>query len=97
MPLATIPKLESQSLPTLSGEPKGSWPRTTFEEMAGLHVNELENLKKMDVSSCSEKKKGKCARNIEILTERVAANTSKLCGSGTGSGNSDRAASATNQ
>ncbi len=27
---------ESQSLPTLSGEPKGSRLRRTFEEMAGL-------------------------------------------------------------
>jgi hypothetical protein len=67
---------DSQSLPTLSGEPKGSRPRRTFEEMAGLRVNELENLKKMDVSSWSEKKKEKHARNIEILTARIAANTS---------------------
>jgi hypothetical protein len=42
---------DSQSLPTLSGEPKGSRPRRTFEEMAALRVNELESLKKVDVSS----------------------------------------------
>ncbi len=55
---------DSQSLPTLSGEPKGSRPRRTFEEMAGLRVNERESLKKMDVSSWSEKKKENHARNI---------------------------------
>ena len=69
---------DSQSLPTLSGEPKGSRPRRTFEEMAGLRVNELESLKKLDVSSWSGKKKEIHARNIEILTARVAANTTKL-------------------
>ncbi len=32
--------------------------------MAGLRVNELDSLKKMDVSSWSEKKKENYARNI---------------------------------
>ena len=50
---------DSKCAPTLSGEPKGSRPRRTFEEMACLRVNELESLKKLDVSSWSEKKKGK--------------------------------------
>ncbi len=70
--------------------------------MAGLRVNELESLKKLDVSSWSEKKKENHARNIEILTARVAANTKyfeaqQICGSGTRSGNSDRGASSTNE
>ncbi len=75
--------------------------------MAGLRVDELESLKKLDVSSWSEKIKENHARNIEILTARVVANTTKLkkkyfeaqqiCGSGTGSGNSDRGVSSTNE
>ena len=46
--------------------------------MAGLRVNELEILKTSDVSSWSEKKKENHARNMEILTARVSANTTKL-------------------
>ncbi len=46
--------------------------------MAALRVNELESLKKVDVSSQTEKRRGNHARNIELLTTKVEADTAKL-------------------
>jgi hypothetical protein len=73
---------DSQSLPTLSGEPKGSRPRRTFGEMAELRANKLKSLKKMDTSGWAVKKKEKHLRNIEVLTAKVKVDTNKLETSG---------------
>ena len=59
---------DSQSSSSLSGEQKGVRNRRSFEEMAQIRAADLEKLKKMDVSSWTQKKKDSHAASIEDLT-----------------------------
>ena len=74
----TAPVDDSQASSSLSGEQKGVRNRRSFVEMAQIRAADLEKLKKMDVSSWTQKKKDSCAASIELLTVKVAADATKL-------------------
>jgi hypothetical protein len=70
---------DSQSSSSLSvGEQKGGRIRRSFEQMAETCAADLEKLKKMDVSSWTEKKRESHASSIELLALKVAADESTL-------------------